>query len=616
MAFRTLRSFVSFLEEKGDLVRVRAEVDPHLEMTEIATRVVKRKGPAILFERPKGSSVPVLVNALGAERRIAWMLGRSPADVGRDIGRLADTFMPPSLPALWNERRALGRVLAMKPKRVGSPAVLTHRIEPANLDFLPVAQSWPKDGGPFLTFPLVLTKSPVDGRQNMGVYRMQKYGPTETGMHWQIGKGGGYHYLQAEERGRPLPLIAALGADPILMMCGVLPLPEGLDEMAFAGFLRGEATRAGVARASGLTFPAEADFLLEGAVAPAERRVEGPYGDHFGHYSHAAPFPVFRIDRIWHRPDPIFPIAVVGRPPQEDQVIGDAVQEILLPLLKIMHPEVVDLWAYQEAGFHNLLVAGIRQRFAKEGVKTALWALGEGQLALTKCVVLVDPDVNARDFRAVLRAIRRHFDPANDFILLPGTSQDTLDFTGAKMNLGSKMVIDATAGGAPPRSDAVALDLGRLSRLDGRIRGARLLDNALLALQVESGGREILEKMINFPGLDGVSLVAAVSLDVPLDDPELLIWGVFTRFDCARDTFFRSAELRRGHPVYGGSLFIDATWKPGYPEPLEMTDVVIRRVDRRWGDYGLGLDPGRHSVSHPGMTGMAEAATKETSHSH
>lgn len=588
MPFRNLQSFVSFLEQKGDLHRIKVSVDPVLEITEIATRVVQRSGPALLFENVKGSRFPLLINVLGAQRRVDWALGRSPSQVGHELAQFADGLMPPSPRKIWESRSTVFRALKMKPKNMSSPPLLKNKIDPADMDLLPLAQSWPKDGGKFITFPLVITKSPVDGKQNMGVYRMHVYGKNQTGMHWQISKGGGYHYQEAEARNENLPLVTILGADPILMMCGILPLPEGMSEIAFAGFLRGESTPVTDLSQGHLSVPAEAEFALEGFVPPHERRQEGPYGDHFGHYSLAAPFPVFHVERIWHRDNAIFPIAVVGKPPQEDQVIGDAVQEMLLPLLKVMHPEITDLWAYQEAGFHNLLVISVKQRFEKEAVKTALWALGEGQLALTKCVVVVDPDVNARNISDVFKAIRKNFNPGEDFILLPGTSQDTLDFTSTKMNLGSKFIIDATRGPSAPMTPSVInVPLDEIRGLDPRISAVRFVDETLLVVQVTSGGREILEKMLISTKVHSVPLIAAVSVDVPLDNATLLLWGLFTRFDCARDTFFGKVSLKGGHPVYEGPLCIDATWKQGYPEGLVMNEDIIRLVDKRWKEYGF-----------------------------
>jgi 4-hydroxy-3-polyprenylbenzoate decarboxylase len=367
------------------------------------------------------------------------------------------------------------------------------------------------------------------------------------------------------------------------MLAGVLPLPEDMDELAFAGFLRGAPTPT-IRLGNGVEVPANAEIILEGEVPAAERREEGPFGDHFGHYSHAAPFPVFHVKKIHRRKGAIYPAAVVGKPPQEDKYLGNAVQDMLLPLLKLMKPEIEDLWAYFEAGFHNLAAVSVRQRYAKEGVKTALGLLGEGQMSLTKCVVLVDPDVNARRFTDVLSALRRDFDPREDFILLPGTAQDTLDFTSFKMNLGSKMILDATSFGKErrPRPDLPPVDI----REPGVI-SYRNWNDALLAVRVKSDGRGVLERLLKDRRLAGFPLIAAVSEDVPLDDDELLLWGIFTRFDCARDVIPAAVELAGAWPRYQGPLGVDATWKPGYPEPLVMDPAVVDRVDRRWSEYRI-----------------------------
>jgi 4-hydroxy-3-polyprenylbenzoate decarboxylase len=422
----------------------------------------------------------------------------------------------------------------------------------------------------------------------MGMYRLHVYDKTTTGMHWQIERGGGAHYHEAEARGQDLPVAVALGTDPVLTMASILPLPEDMDELSFAGFLRGAPTRL-VRLANGLDVPADAEIILEGVVPARERRTEGPFGDHFGHYSHAAPFPVFHITKVHRRKNPIYPAAVVGKPPQEDKYQGNAVQEMLLPLLKVMRPELVDLWAYQEAGFHNLAVASTRQRYRKEALKTAFGLLGEGQMSLTKIVVLVDPAVQVRDFNAVLDAVRTNFDPADDFILLPGTSQDTLDFTSFKMNLGSKLIINATSfdpGLSSPfgRRCPEGADEGRGST-ELATHPHRNLRDALLVVQVKGPGRPVLERLIHDPALAHFKLIAAVSEDVPLGDDELLLWGLFTRFDCERDVFPARVETRGARAVCTGPLAIDATWKPGYPDPLVMPPDVVAAVDRRGKDF-------------------------------
>lgn len=587
MPYRNLSTFVSFLESKKLLHRIKAEVDPVLEITEIANRTFQNQGPALLFERVHGSEFPVVINTLATPERLNEALGQPPQEVGQELKKLAESLMPPSIKGLWAQRASLKRIIHMKPKHIFPAPVLGHCIDPADLDLLPVAQTWPLDGGKFFTFPLVITKNPIDGRQNMGVYRLHKYDKTTTGMHWQISKGGGIHYQLAEATNKPLSVCVAIGADPILMLCGVLPLPEGLDELSFAGFLRKEATRVTRMGTHQILVPAEADFILEGVVPPFERRREGPYGDHFGHYSLAADFPVFHVQRLWHRTGAIFPISVVGKPPQEDQVIGDAVQEMLLPLLKIMRPEIEDLWAYMQAGFHNLCVVSVRQRFEKEAIKTALWILGEGQLALTKVVIVVDPDVNARQFSQVLRAIKENFDPARDFILLPSTSQDTLDFTGPKMNLGSKMILDATKKGKSHQPKLERNISSRVKDVVPNVLDSALFEDCLLAFQIRDNGRTALEKLVQSTDFSELKIIVALSPDVPLDHSTLFLWGLFTRFDCARDTFFKHVSLSSGHSRYEGPLCIDATWKPGYPEPLCMTDDIIRRVDQRWKEYGF-----------------------------
>ena len=417
--FRSLSDFLADLERRGDLKRVAREVDWACEVTEIACREAKREGPALLFENVRGSSFPLAVNVLGARRRIEWALGRTPASVGAELEEILHSVPPRALGDLWKLRGSASRVLAMRPKLVSAGPAQRHTLG-ADLEPLPNLQLWPKDGGRFVTFGLVLTQHPVTAVRNLGIYRMHVYDGRTTGMHWQIGKGGGFHYHTAEKHGQPLEVAVAVGADPCTLLAAIAPLPEGIDELAFAGFLRGAPTRLARARTLGMNVLADAEFVLEGVVPVGERREEGPFGDHFGHYSHAAPFPVFHLQSVTHRERPVYQASVVGKPPQEDKFMGEAVQEFFAGVLKVIHPEVVDLWAYFEAGFHNLLVVAVENRFAKEAKKTALGLMGTGQLSLTKAIVLVDGDVNPRDRAAVFGAIARNFDPAEDFLLLPG----------------------------------------------------------------------------------------------------------------------------------------------------------------------------------------------------
>ena len=594
--FRSLGEFLSFLESEGDLRVVTREVDWEYEVTEIACREAKAEGPALLFQRVRGSHVPLAVNVLAARRRIEWAIGRRPGAVGDELESLFHALPPKRLADLWDLRGSARRVLAMRPRLVDQGPAQAKRLD--DLASLPILKLWPEDGGRFVTFPLVLTEHPVTRTRNLGIYRMQVFDPRTTGMHWQIGKGGGFHFHAAERAGQPLEVAVAVGADPATLLAAVAPLPENVDELAFAGFLRGAPTRLAHARTLRMHVPADAEFVIEGVVPPLERRAEGPFGDHFGHYSHAAPFPVFHVRTVTHRRKPVFQASVVGKPPQEDKYMGEAVQEMFTGVLRVIHPEIRDLWAYFEAGFHNLLVVAVENRFAKEGKKTALGLFGTGQLSLTKAIVLVDEDVNPRDRAAVFGAIARHFDPAEDFLLLPGVPLDTLDFTSTTMNLGSKMVIDAQSharragsagvepdrpGDALPAVPPVSGDVADPRAFDPGVLAHRLAWGGLLAVQVRGDGRAVVERLIQRPEYAGIRLLAAVSDDVPLADDELLIWGIFTRFDCARDLVPARTESRGALLACRGPLGIDATWKAGYPNPVANLPEVIEKVSGWWG---------------------------------
>ena len=579
-----LQGFLNLLEREKQLTRVRVEVDPEYEITEIATRVVKEQGPALLFEHVKGSNLPVAINFLGSHRRVELALGRHPQEVGNDLKRLMEAAMPPRPQKLIDEWRTIGRVLAASPyHKLKGPAQAV--AETPDLRRLPILKCWPKDAGRFITFGMVFTQDPDTGARNVGIYRMQVKAPDQVMMHWQIAKGGGYHHWKAEQQRKALPVAVVIGADPILYICAVSPLPEGIDELAFAGFLRGSRVHLSPGK-SGQMVPADAEIVLEGYVPPKERAQEGPFGDHFGHYSHPKPCPILRIQHMTHKSAPVYAAAVVGKPPQEDRYIGNAVQEMLLPMIRIIHPEIRDIWAYYEAGFHSLCVISAIQRFGKEGVKAAMGLLGTGQMALTKVVVVVDADVDARDFKAVLRALRANFDPSQDFLLLPGVPFDTLDFTSFTLNLGSKMILDATSQAAPQSTGGIPeVSDAQIKALHPRIRRSRLVEGALLAVCVEGEGRTVIEQLVKTPACAGIKAVAVVSEDVKLDDDESLLWGIFTRFDPARDVVFTQAELKGSWPVYRGVMGIDATFKTGYPDPVVMDERVIQLVDSRWNLY-------------------------------
>ena len=583
MAFTDLQSFLKLLEKEGELKRVTEEVDPELEVTEIATRAVKENLPALLFENVKGSNVPLVINSMASLRRIELSLGRPAEALGEDIVKFMEDVNPPNLGSFWRNRKTAWRLLKIRPKNTRS-ALSQQVVRESQLDQLPILKCWPEDGGRFFTLPLVMSRDPKTGAGNMGMYRMQMYDERTTGMHMQIQKGGGFHYQIAEKMGKPLEMAVAVGGDPSLILAAIMPLPEGLDEVAFSGVVRGQRTPMTKAKTIDMKVPAHAEFVFEGVLRPRVRRLEGPFGDHFGHYSAAADHPVFEISRMTHRKNAIFPATVVGRPPQEDRYLGDAAQLALTPLMRIIRKEVKDMWAYYEAGFHNLLVVSVDPRYQREPIKTALGLLGEGQLSLTKNLVLVGPDVNPRNYSQVMQAIRRNFDPEQNFHLIARTAADTLDFTGEALHKGSKMILDATGPIGEGTPTAVALP-ANISAIAPGIGKHRLVGKTMLVVQTGGDGRNIIQKLVDNPLLGSVKIVVAVSDDVDIDDDENLIWGIFTRFDAVLDVMFSRTEFRGLAPVYSGVLGIDATWKQGYQKPLVMDPDVVKKVDAKWSRY-------------------------------
>jgi 4-hydroxy-3-polyprenylbenzoate decarboxylase len=580
--FRDLHEFISALEARGELKRVKVEVDPVLEVSEIVQRVVKEEGPALLFERPKGAKFPLIINLFGSMSRIELALGRHPKEIGEELVQAFERMNPPSLLGLWQSRRALWRTLAMRPKLVARAPAQEVAEEP-RLDSLPILQCWPGDAGRFITFGMVLTEHPKSKRRNLGIYRLQVYERDKTGMHWQSMKGGRGHYFEAERQGKPLDAAVVLGGDPILMISSVLPLPEDFDEIGFSGWLRGSPTPMAQAKTLAIQVPANAEFILEGEVPPNERRLEGPFGDHFGHYSDAAEFPVFHVKCVTRRREAIYPAQVVGKPPQEDKFLGIAAGEMIGPLVRVIAPNVVKTCAYAGAGFHNLLGVSLRERHPKEVLKTAFTLLGLGQLSLTKVMILVREDVDPGNFEALLRELWLRFEPEQRMLLLPVAPLDTLDFTSFKWHVGSKLILDATGEPVtradPPRAVTDARSFDR------RISAYRLLRGGFLVVVVEKEPRDVLGRLLAWEALAPIKFVVGVSADVNLHDTENLLWGIFTRFDPARDMLFEKQSFLGARPIYQGRIGIDATWKAGYPAPLEMTQDIRRRVDSRWGEY-------------------------------
>jgi 4-hydroxy-3-polyprenylbenzoate decarboxylase len=447
MAYRDLRDFIRALEAHGELKRIPFEVDPVLEITEFADRAVKQGGPALFFEKPRGSSVPVLINAFASQRRMELALEVSSLDdIAARITELLALEAPQGLLGKLKMLPKLAELGSYFPKRVsGGPCKEVIRRDNFSLLEYPILKCWPGDAGRFITLPLVFSRNPETGKRNCGMYRMQVYDDRTTGMHWQTHKQGAEHYRRLAARGerRRMDVAVALGCDPATIFSAILPLPPDVDEMLFAGFLRREPVEMVPCETCDLEVPAHAEIVLEGYVELGELRREGPFGDHTGFYSLADDYPVFHVTTITQRKDPIYPATIVGPPPMEDYYMGKAIERIFLPLMRLQLPEIRDIAMPAEGVFHNLMLVSIRKSYPGHARKVmhAIW--GMGQAMFTKCIVVVDEDVNVQDVREVAWKALNNIDPERDieFVLGP---VDSLDHASRLPNFGSKMGVDAT----------------------------------------------------------------------------------------------------------------------------------------------------------------------------
>jgi 4-hydroxy-3-polyprenylbenzoate decarboxylase len=453
MAYKDLREYIKRLERERELKRINMPADVDLEITEIADRVSKRGGPALLFEKPRSAKdgfqfpMPVLINGLGSKRRMELALEvESLDDVAARIEALLDLKPPEGFFEKIKMLPRLAEIGSFAPKTVKSgPVKEVVEREDFSLGKFPIIQCWPQDAGRFITFPMVVTRSPKTGRRNVGCYRMQVFDAHTTGMHWQVHKGGAEHFrwLDRQGKGRRLEAAVAIGADPATMLSGILPLPEDLDEFLFAGFLRREPVELVHCETVDLEVPASSEIVLEGFVDLDDIRSEGPFGDHTGYYSLEDHFPAFHITCITHRKDPVYATTIVGPPPMEDYWMGYAVERIFLPLMKKQMPEVVDMHMPAEGIFHNLMIVAIRKSYPGHArkVMNAIWGLPGAMF--TKCLVVVDADVNVHNLREVAWKALNHIDPERDIQFMLGPV-DQLDHASRLASFGSKMGVDAT----------------------------------------------------------------------------------------------------------------------------------------------------------------------------
>jgi 4-hydroxy-3-polyprenylbenzoate decarboxylase len=458
LKYRDLREFIAELESRGELVRIRAEIDPNLEMTEIADRTLRAGGPALLFENPKGHSVPVLANLFGTEQRVAYGMGADSLSALREIGEILAYLRQPDPPKgmreLWDKAPLLKQVLNMGPKLVRN-APCQQQVkqgDEVDLQQLPIQTCWPGDAGPLVTWPLVITRGPGKERQNLGIYRMQLIGRNKLIMRWLSHRGGALDFRdwQLQHPGERYPVAVALGADPATTLGAVTPVPDALSEYAFAGLLRGSKTELAecitpLCRDHGLQVPATSEIVLEGYLEPGEMADEGPFGDHTGYYNEVDRFPVFTVQAMTHREAPIYHSTYTGRPPDEPAVLGVALNEVFIPILQKQFPEIVDFYLPPEGCSYRVAVVTMRKEYPGHAKRVMLgvWSFLR-QFMYTKFVIVTDEDVNARDWKDVIWAMTTRMDPRRDSVFVDNTPIDYLDFASPVSGLGSKVGFDAT----------------------------------------------------------------------------------------------------------------------------------------------------------------------------
>jgi 4-hydroxybenzoate decarboxylase subunit C len=582
MAFPDLRTFLDRLQRDSDVVTVSAPVDPRFEVAEIHRRVIAAGGPALLFTSVKGSPFRLVTNLFGTARRAELAFGERPLRLIRRLVEVVETILPPTPSNLWGARDLGWELLKVGTKRVSSAPVAERVSSTLSLTELPAITSWPEDGGPFITLPLVYTAHPHKRGHNLGMYRMQVHDARTAGMHWQIGKGGGYHYAVAEAHAQPLPATVFLGGPPALILAAIAPLPENVPEVMLASLLAG--ARIPQLHGQGAhPLMGQAEFALMGAVPPRVRRPEGPFGDHYGYYSLQHDYPVFELQRIAHRADAIYPATVVGKPRQEDFFIGDLLQELLSPLFPLVMPAVEALWSYGETGYHSLGAAVVKQRYAREAMASAFRILGEGQLSLTKFLLLTDRRVDLKNFRATLEHILARTNTETDLYVFSNLSMDTLDYTGPTVNEGSK---------------GVWLGLGDPVRELPRQFCASQVPHGVSDVRVFCGGCLVVggpgfrdepgaaERLARDPAFAGWPLVVLTDEPARAARSDInFLWTTFTRFEPGADIHAAERRIVRNHIAYRAPIVIDARMKPTYPKELVADERTSNLVTGRWTEY-------------------------------
>lgn len=606
MTYKDLPKYIEALDKKGLMKTIDVEVDSALEITEIADRVSKAYGPGLLFNNVKGSPYPLAINVMGSYERLQMGFGVKNLD---EVAEEIENFMDLSRYTTWIKKfKAIPKLAPLAfvfPRKV-KKAPCQEVIEEANLDSLPILKCWPEDGGRYITLPLVFTKDPDNGQQNVGMYRLQVYDHKTTGMHWHLHKDGKEIYEKYRKLGKRMPVSVAIGCDPTTIYAATAPMPKMIDEMIFAGYLKKRPIELVKCVTNEIYVPAHAEFILEGYVDLEELRLEGPFGDHTGYYSLADMYPIFHIEKMTRKKTPIYPTTIVGKPPMEDCYLGKATERIFLPLLKIQCPEVVDMNFPLEGVFHNCVIVSIKKAFPKHGNKTlyALWGLG--QMMYTKMIILVDDFVDIHDYKAVIKAIDTNV-YLEEHLLVTEGPLDALDHASNKAFQGYRLGIDATIkkeSECPPKNTVedtfdithdqeviMAFINEEKAVLDIVYPHTSLIEKlAVIVIDKTQGvtGKGIIEKLIASKILSGTKLAIVVDKTIDPTDFSTVAWKVFNNIDANRDVVISKEGMS---PLFIG---IDATKKTPddglmrpWPNDIEMTEDIKRLVDERWSTYGI-----------------------------
>jgi len=574
-----LRDFLAILQRENELLSIDTLVDPHLEIAEIHRRVIGKGGPALLFTNVKNSSFPVVTNLFGTGRRLELAFGTRPLDFVRNIVTLIEHSMPPSLHTLWQARPLLGQLIKIGLKDIRQAPVLECLQQPARLTELPLLTSWHSDGGAFVTLPLVYTEHPDGKGHNLGMYRIQRFDDRTTGIHWQIHKGGGYHYFEAEKKGQALPLTLYIGGPPALMLAAIAPLPEDIPELILASLLQGRKLAMARDPLGGHRLVAQTEFAIKGFVPPGLRQPEGPFGDHYGYNSLQHDYPVFQTTHLYHRKNAIYPATVVGRPRQEDFFIGDFLQDLLSPLFPLVMKGVRQLKTFGETGFHCLAAARVADRYPREAFASGLRILGEGQLSLTKFLIVTDGELDVADFPKLWVHVLERIQWDRDLFVFANVAQDTLDYTGPSVNKGSK---------------AMMMGLGKEKKreLPGEFHGTlpQDCDRPVVflpgTLVLQGSGYEqapdLPREIAGWQDLAGWQVVLLVdSSSEATASLQEFLWTFFTRFEPAADIHGARQAIRRFHIGLEPPVVFDCRMKPWYTEVLEVDPATRKLVDEK-----------------------------------